>query len=153
MPEQEGTITAIQCWEKICQSLVKLDMAELFYDGSKFVSPSTNESSSDFIKIYHLFVGSGKGMKRVVWRFHYDERPGIKSHLRYSDESVGVLLKSMTIVNVLQKLNVALGNNEHLDSDKLLEVMNEALVILAARKKKKLKQEAGLLPDKEIFIG
>ena len=126
MAEVKGTISSISEWEDICQTLVKLGMAEIIKD--------REGDSKDYVKVYNVFVGSDLNFKKVCWRFHYDERPGAKSSFRISDMGMDVILKSMTVMNVLRKLNMKLANGNKYDIEKLRKVMEEALVIVENRK-------------------
>ncbi len=151
MPETKGTVEAIGQWEEYPKNLVKLGMGELVEDSNKEFVPKFDvqekEDSLDYVRVYHIFVGSGLGQVRVVWRFHYDKRPGAKSSLRISGRGMRVIFHSMTVMSLVQKLNIAITGNNGYDFEKLQVIMEEALKIIEARKKKKKEQE------KKVFIG
>ena len=127
MAETKGTISAIKEWENICINLVDLGMAELIKD--------SQGDSKVCVKVYNVFVGSGVDFKKVCWRFFYDERPGAKSSLRISEMGMEIMLQSMTVMNVLRKLNMKLTNGDKYDINKLRSVMEEALNIVEKRNK------------------
>lgn len=150
MPETHGTVEAIRQWEEHCKDLVKLGMAVLVHDSTKNIKPQFEESkedSLDYVVVYHILVGSGINQQRVEWRFHYDERPGAESHLRIKKEGLKTFLHSKTVSSVVQKLSMEVSVNNGFDFEKLKEIMEEAVKIVAERKQKKLKQ------DTEIFNG
>jgi len=153
MPETKGTVDAIEQWEAYPKELVKLGMAELVHDSTKNIDPlfeQSDEDSLDYVRTYHLFVGSGINMLRVEWRFHYDKRPGAKSSLRIRKKGLRALLGSMTVMNVINKLNIEITGNNGYDIDKLKLIMEEAVKIVEARK---LKNKDELFPKKEVFNG
>jgi hypothetical protein len=131
MPENKVTLNGIKQWDSVCQSYVNLGLAELIKDTSK-------SGSADYVKVYNVFIGSGLDFKRVCWRLHFDERFGAESHLRVSDYGMEVMLKSITLMVALRKLNMKLSNNGKYDFEKLRKVMEEALVIVENRKNKEV---------------
>lgn len=133
MPEITGAVNAIKDWENICQGLVSLGMAELIKDGQG-IGIDGHGDSKDYVKVYNIFIGSGLDFKRVAWRFHYDERPNAKSSFRVSDIGMEAMLKSITVMGVLRKLNMKISNGDRYDIEKLREVMKEALNIVENRK-------------------
>jgi hypothetical protein len=139
MPEISGTLNSIKDWEDICQNLVSLGMAE-------FIKERQGDSKA-YVKVYNVFVGSGLNLKRVCWRFYFDERPGTKSSLRISEMGFDVLLKSMTVMNALRKLNMKLANGDKYDLDKLRKVMEEALIIVENKEKEVIKN--GIIAEAE----
>jgi hypothetical protein len=155
MPEPKGTIETIESWEQIPKALAEVGMAELVHDSTKNVKPifgESQEDSLDYVRVWHVFVGSGDNFRRVRWRFHYDKRPGAKSSLRMTDEGIKAISNSMTVMGVVQKLNMDIsGNNGEYDFEKLKDILEEAVKIVKARKKKKT--EEGLFTEKEVFDG
>ena len=128
MPETEGTKGTIESWEdNFCKPLEALGLAKLVKDGS-------GKGSADYVKVYNIFVGAGLGVLPIAWRFHYDERPGAKSHLRISDFGMETIYKSLTVAGALRKLNMKVSNGDKYDIEKLRDVMAEALVIVEKRK-------------------
>ena len=151
MPETKGTVEAIGQWEEYPKNLAKLGMAELVEDSNKEFIPKFDvqekEDSLDYVRVYHIFVGSGLGQVRVVWRFHYDKRPGAKSSLRISGRGMRAIFHSMTVMSLVQKLNIAITGNNEYDFEKLQTVMEEAIKIADARKKKKLENEKKMFQE------
>jgi hypothetical protein len=146
MAETHGTVEAIRQWEEYPKSLVNLGMAELVHDSTKNIKPQfekSKEDSLDYVRIYHVFVGSGINLKRVVWRFHFDERPGAESHLRLTKQGLKTILKSMTVNSLLQKYNIEVSENNGFNFEQFNEVMKEAVKIIVEREKKK----------KGVFVG
>lgn len=144
MPEINGTIEAIEQWEEYPKGLAQLGMAELMKDTTKNPEPlfeKAQEDSLDYVRVWHVFVGSGINRLRVTWRFHYDERPGAESSLRISKDGLRAIRGSMTVMSLVNKLNIELSGNNGFDFEKLKLIMQEALVILEDRKKKKDKKE------------
>ena len=144
MPETKGTVDAIEQWEAHPKELVRLGLAELVHDSTRNIDPlfeQSDEDSLDYVRTYHIFVGSGINMLRVEWRFHYDKRPGAKSSLRIRKKGLQALLGSMTIMSLINKLNIEIAGNNGYDFDKLKLIMEEAVKLAEARKKKKQKQE------------
>lgn len=153
MPETKGTVDAIEQWEAYPKGLVKLGMAELVHDSVKNIDPSfkqSDEDSLDYVRTYHVFVGSGINLLRVEWRFHYDKRPGAKSSLRIRKKGLQALLGSMTVMSVMNKLNLGLSDSNEYDFNKLRLIMEEAVKIVEARK---LKSKDELFLEKEVFNG
>lgn len=146
MPETKGTVEAIEQWEEYPKNLVRLGMAELVDEPTKddeLLLDQSNYGSLDYVRRYHVFVGSGINQLRVEWRFHFDKRPGAKSSLKISGQGMKAIFHSMTVMSLVQKLNVEVAGNNGYDFEKLKTIMEEALKIIEARKKKK----------KEIFVG
>jgi len=146
MPETKGTVEAIEQWEEYPKNLAQLGMAELVHDSTKNITPlfdEAKEDSLDYVRVYHVFVGAGINKLRVIWRFHFDRRPGAKSSLRISGQGMKAIFHSMTVMSLVQKLNMKITGNNGCDFEKLQTIMEEALVILEERKKKK----------QEIFLG
>jgi len=134
MPETKGTVEAIEKWEAIPQRLVNLGMAELVKDSTKNVEPlfeQATEDSLDYSRVYQIFVGSGNNLRKVNWRFHYDKRPGKKSSLTLSEEGLAAILNSMSVVNVLDNLNIKMNG---LNLEQLQDVMEEAVALVEAKK-------------------
>lgn len=131
MPENKVTLNGIKQWDDVCKSYVNLGLAELIKDTS-------NSGSADYVKVYNVFVGPELDLKKVCWRLHFDERPGAESHLRVSDYGMEVMLKSITLMVALRKLNMKLSNGDKYDFEKLRKVMEEALVIVEKRNSKEV---------------
>jgi len=135
MPETKGTVEAIEKWEAIPQRLVNLGMAELVKDSTKNIEPLFDQAEDDsldvYSRVYHIFVGSGNSLQRVNWRFYYDKRPGKKSSLTLSEEGLSSILNSMTVGNVLGRLNIG---TDGLDIEQLQEIMEEAVVLVESKK-------------------
>ena len=135
MPETKGTVEAIEKWEAIPQRLVNLGMAELVKDSTKNVEPlfdqATDDSLDVYSRVYHIFVGSGNKLQRVNWRFYYDKRSGKKSSLTLSEKGLAAILNSMSVVNILETLNIKMDG---LNFEQVQEVMNEAVALVESKK-------------------
>lgn len=146
MPETKGTVEAIEQWEEYPKNLVRLGMAELISGSAKdddLLLDQSKYGSLDYVRTYHIFVGSGINQLRVEWRFHFDKRPGAKSSLRISGQGMKAIFHSMTVMSLVQKLNIEVAGNNGYDFEKLKTIMEEALKIIEARKTK----------AKEVFLG
>lgn len=144
MPEINGTVEAIEQWEEYPKGLAQLGVAELVHDTTKDKEPlfeKAQEDILDYVRVYHVFVGSGINMLRVAWRFHFDKRPGAESSLRITKKGLQAMRGSMTVMSLVNKLNIEISGNNGFDFEKLKLIMQEALVILEDRKKKENKKE------------
>jgi hypothetical protein len=150
MPETHGTIEAIEQWEEHCRNLVRLGIAELVHDSSKNIKPQFHNPDGDivdYVRVYHVLVGSGINSKAVAWRFHYDKRPGAESHLRITERGLKRIWGSWSVNSAAQRLNKEVSTDNGCDMEKLKEIMDEAIKIVAERKRKTLTE------DKAIFSG
>jgi len=152
MPKIKGTIETIKDWEKHPKALMKMGMAQLVYEtgGKPLFDAQAGEGSASYIAVYHVFVGSGANRKRVKWIFRFDSRVGEKSSLEMSQAGWQAMLHSMTLMGVMENLNIGFAGEDGFNPEKFKLVMEEAVRIVA---EKKLEKVARLdpFPKGEIF--
>jgi hypothetical protein len=133
MLEFTSTCYAVDKVEEICKKLVKKGAAECVKEPRPYRDQHTeNRFNVDVYKHYLIKITHGDIF--LPWeaniRFWYDRRQD-RAGIKLSVESLLAILNSMTVINLLQKLDLKLGGgtNGKMALDKIAEVLTKAMTV------------------------
>lgn len=154
-----STCTAVQTLEELCQYLVQKKHARLMHDSSKYlrkpdgrIDHAGNKFNVKSYEVevhdryeadYQVFVGRTFEVVNVNVRFWYDKRID-KAGVKISRQGLMLILKSVSVIGLLQQLNMKVSNNgtDEVNLDLVKDVLSKTL-----KEKAKVESKFEIVPD------